>query len=49
MLVVEGLSVSYGPVQALQDVSLTVPPGQVIVPAVDELKLSMALPALPTS
>ncbi len=29
MLVVEGLSVSYGPVQALQDVSLTVPPGQV--------------------
>jgi branched-chain amino acid transport system ATP-binding protein len=29
MLIVEGLSVSYGPVQALQDVSLTVPPGQV--------------------
>ena len=29
MLVVEGLGVSYGPVQALQDVSLTVPPGQV--------------------
>ena len=29
MLVVEGLSVSYGPVRALQDVSLTVPPGQV--------------------
>lgn len=29
MLVVEGLSVSYGPVQALQDVSLSVPPGQV--------------------
>ncbi len=29
MLVVEGLSVSYGPVRALQNVSLTVPPGQV--------------------
>ena len=29
MLVIEGLSVSYGPVQALRDVSLTVPPGQV--------------------
>ncbi|HAN71710.1 MAG TPA: ABC transporter ATP-binding protein [Actinobacteria bacterium] len=29
MLVVEGLSVSYGPIRALQGVSLAVPPGQV--------------------
>jgi branched-chain amino acid transport system ATP-binding protein len=29
MLRVEGLSVNYGPVEALQDVSLDVPPGQV--------------------
>lgn len=29
MLVVEGLSVSYGPVRALQGVSIAVPPGQV--------------------
>jgi branched-chain amino acid transport system ATP-binding protein len=29
MLIIEDLSVNYGPVQALQNVSLTVPPGQV--------------------